>query len=170
MRITTSLYQSPLGILALKTDDIAITSILFTGFPKGPQLNNEEPEIKESDHPILKECARQLQEYFDGKRKRFDLPMEQTGSVFQQKVWAALLDIQYGKTISYMELSKRVGDVKATRAVGSSNGKNKISIIVPCHRVIGSNGSLTGYAGGLWRKQWLLEHEGKHENGIQTLF
>ena len=85
-------------------------------------------------------------------------------------MWEQLLKINYGKTISYLELSKRVGDAKAIRAVGTTNGKNQIAIIVPCHRVIGSDGSLTGYAGELWRKKWLLEHEGKYANGVQTLF
>ena len=112
----------------------------------------------------------QLQEYFDGKRTDFDLPLQQEGSAFQQSVWAVLNDISYGKTVSYLQLSKRIGNAKAIRAVGITNGKNAISIIVPCHRVIGSNGSLTGYGGGLWRKQWLPEHEAKFANGVQQLF
>ena len=109
-------------------------------------------------------------EYFDGQRIQFDLPLEQEGSIFQQKVWAALTTIPFGRTISYLELSKRIGNVKAIRAVGATNGNNSISIIVPCHRVIGSNGDLTGYSGDLWRKKWLLDHEGKYANGVQALF
>ena len=112
----------------------------------------------------------QLQEYFDGKRTDFDLPLQQEGSAFQQSVWAVLNDIPYGRTVSYLELSKRIGNAKAIRAVGITNGKNAISIIVPCHRVIGSNGSLTGYGGDLWRKQWLPEQEAKFANGVRQLF
>ena len=100
----------------------------------------------------------------------FDLPMNQKGTEFQQKVWAALLNIKAGNAISYLILSKRLGDVKAIRAVGTANGRNNISIIVPCHRVIGSNGTLVGYGGDVWRKQWLLEHEAKYTNGVQSLF
>lgn len=116
------------------------------------------------------ECERQLTAYFEGERKAFDLPFQQEGSAFQQQVWAELLHIPFGRTISYMELSKRIKNVKAIRAVGTANGSNAISIVVPCHRVIGSNGNLTGYSGDLWRKKWLLDHEGKFANGIQTLF
>jgi methylated-DNA-[protein]-cysteine S-methyltransferase len=96
--------------------------------------------------------------------------VHQPGTFFQQKVWGELLQIPYGKTISYLELSRRIGDEKAIRAVGSTNGKNRIAIIVPCHRVIGSDKSLTGYAGGVWRKKWLLQHEFKITHGILTLF
>ncbi|MDP2388101.1 MAG: methylated-DNA--[protein]-cysteine S-methyltransferase [Bacteroidota bacterium] len=105
------------------------------------------------------ECAKQLNEYFEGKRKTFDFPFAQTGTDFQQRVWKNLLDIPFGETTSYLELSKKIGDVKAIRAVGSANGKNNIAIVIPCHRVIGSNNKLVGYAGGLWRKEWLLKHE-----------
>ena len=101
----------------------------------------------------------QLQEYFEGKRTDFDLKLNPKGTEFQQKVWKSLLDIPYGKTVSYMDQTKKLGDVKAIRAVASANGKNPLWIVVPCHRVIGTNGSLTGYAGGLSRKKWLLEHE-----------
>jgi methylated-DNA-[protein]-cysteine S-methyltransferase len=101
----------------------------------------------------------QLDEYFSRKREAFTLPLDLKGTEFQKKVWAELLNIPFGKTVSYKELSIRLGDVKAIRAVAAANGANPVSIIVPCHRVIGSDGSPTGYAGGLWRKQWLLEHE-----------
>jgi methylated-DNA-[protein]-cysteine S-methyltransferase len=100
-----------------------------------------------------------MDEYFNGNRKTFDLPLDLQGTDFQKKVWLELQKIPFGKTISYKELSLRLGDIKAIRAVAAANGANPVSIIVPCHRVIGSNGSLTGYAGGLWRKQWLLDHE-----------
>jgi methylated-DNA-[protein]-cysteine S-methyltransferase len=111
-----------------------------------------------------------LLRYFNGQLTKFDLPLQQEGTAFQQKVWSELQLINYGKTISYLELSKRIENVKAIRAVGTANGCNAISIIVPCHRVIGSNGDLTGYSGDLWRKKWLLDHEAKWANGVQTLF
>ncbi|RYF79998.1 MAG: methylated-DNA--[protein]-cysteine S-methyltransferase [Chitinophagaceae bacterium] len=101
---------------------------------------------------------------------QFKLPIKQAGTTFQQQVWKALQDIGPGKTISYLKLSKQLGNAKAIRAVGTANGKNNIAIIVPCHRVIGSNGSLVGYSGELWRKQWLLQHEAKYLQGVQSLF
>ena len=107
----------------------------------------------------LEDAAYQLQEYFEGKRQNFTLELNPQGTDFQKRVWQALLEIPYGKTVSYLELSKTLGDVKAIRAVAAANGKNPLWIVVPCHRVIGSDGSLTGYAGGLHRKKWLLEHE-----------
>ena len=119
---------------------------------------------------LLHKCRQQLSEYFEGTRRKFDLPLQQNGTAFQQKIWLALTQIPFGQTISYMELSKRTGDTKAIRAVGTTNGKNQLSIVVPCHRVIGINGTLTGYSGGLWRKQWLLEHEAKIVHGLQMLF
>lgn len=109
-------------------------------------------------------------EYFNGKRLSFDIPIYQKGTDFQTKVWSQLLNINFGTTISYMTLAKRLGDPNCIRAAASCNGKNQICIIVPCHRVIGTNQSLVGYAGGLQRKRWLLEHENKIANGVQTLF
>lgn len=111
--------------------------------------------------PAILTAARQLDEYFAGERVVFDFPTGQKGSDFQQSVWQNLLDIPYGKTISYAQLSKRMNNPLAIRAIASANGRNSLWIVVPCHRVIGSDGSLTGYAGGLWRKQWLLEHEAR---------
>jgi methylated-DNA-[protein]-cysteine S-methyltransferase len=107
----------------------------------------------------LIETVTQLQDYFLGRRTEFTFKLNLQGTEFQKKVWQELLHIPYGKTCSYLDLSKKIGDVKAIRAVASANGKNPLWIVVPCHRVIGTNGSLTGYAGGLWRKKWLLEHE-----------
>jgi methylated-DNA-[protein]-cysteine S-methyltransferase len=114
--------------------------------------------------------VQQLQEFFNGERKEFTIPANQAGTAFQQRVWKELTSIPFGKTISYLTLSKRLGDANAIRAVAASNGKNKISIIVPCHRVVGSNQSLVGYAWGNHRKKWLLQHEAKWANGVQTLF
>jgi methylated-DNA-[protein]-cysteine S-methyltransferase len=145
----TAFIQTPLGIAKISGDEngISIISILTEG------------EITIKIPKILKEATQQLQEYFDRKRTQFTFKLNPNGTEFQQKVWQALLEIPYGKTCSYMDLSKKLGDVKAIRAVASANGKNPLWIVVPCHRVIGTDGSLTGYAGGLWRKKWLLEHE-----------
>jgi methylated-DNA-[protein]-cysteine S-methyltransferase len=112
----------------------------------------------------------QLIQYFAGQRRVFELPLAQEGTAFQQQVWNLLMGIPFGKTISYIQLAIQAGDPKSTRAVASANGRNNIAIIVPCHRVIGAKGELTGYAGGLPRKRWLLEHERKVAFGVQTLF
>ena len=145
----TAFINSPLGITKIVGDEngVAIISVLAEG------------EISKTIPKELKIAVAQLQEYFDGKRKDFDFKLNPKGTDFQQKVWQELLNIPFGKTISYLDLSKKLGDVKAIRAVASANGKNPLWIVVPCHRVIGTDGSLTGYAGGLWRKKWLLEHE-----------
>lgn len=154
----TAFIQSPLGITKIEGDEngIAVISVLSEG--------KETKKIPNS----LKEAVIQLQEYFEGKRTEFTFKLNPQGTEFQQKVWQELLNIPFGKTTSYMDLSKKLGDVKAIRAVASANGKNPLWIVVPCHRVIGSDGSLTGYAGGLWRKKWLLEHESPSQQ--QTLF
>lgn len=124
--------------------------------------------VSEAIPLILQEVVTQLNDYFEGKRTEFDVLLNPQGTNFQKKVWHGLLQIPYGKTMSYLELSKQLGDVKAIRAVASANGKNPLWIIIPCHRVIGTDGSLTGYAGGLWRKKWLLELE--NPSPQQTLF
>lgn len=159
MDIFTGYYSSPLGWLKIQSTDHGIVSVLFT----------EESERTGNEHQLVSACCQQLDQYFSGERKIFDLPLSQEGTVFQKKVWDLLYQIPYGRTISYMDLAKQYGDVKAIRAIASANGKNNLTIIVPCHRVIGSNRSLTGYAGGLWRKHWLLEHEGKFGSGVQQL-
>lgn len=133
-----------------------ITTLLDTDFAVG-------------DHPYHALLETQVNEYFAGTRKVFDLPLHLVGSEFQKKVWTGLLDIPFGKTRSYKEQSIFLGDEKAIRAVAGANGQNSIAIIVPCHRVIGSSGSLTGYGGGLRRKQWLLEHESKHSGRGQQM-
>ncbi|HUC81690.1 MAG TPA: methylated-DNA--[protein]-cysteine S-methyltransferase [Flavisolibacter sp.] len=161
MKTYTSYYASPLGYLKIQCSDEHVQAVVF--------MNDEVP-TENDDHKLLKICVGQLDDYFTGKRKEFELPLQQPGTPFQQKVWDLLLQIPFGKTISYNTLSKQYGDLKAIRAVASANGRNNLAIIVPCHRVIGSNQSLTGYAGGLWRKKWLLEHEAKHHAGVMTLF
>lgn len=115
--------------------------------------------LKAKTPECLQDCVVQLEEYFNGKRASFNLTVNPKGTKFQIKVWKSLLKINFGKTKSYLEQSKALGDIKAIRAVASANGKNPIWIIIPCHRVISSDGSLTGYAGGIWRKKWLLAHE-----------
>jgi methylated-DNA-[protein]-cysteine S-methyltransferase len=145
-----SYLQSPVGTLQIGSENGAISRIHF--------LDEEIPGNILPD-PVHQLCVEQLREYFAETRKTFDFPMAQKGTDFRQRVWAELLNIPFGETISYLELSRRIGDVKAIRAVGSANGKNNIAIAVPCHRVIGSGNKLTGYAGGLWRKDWLLQHE-----------
>lgn len=154
----TSYISTPVGNLQLQCNDEGITKVSFW----------EEAISSADEHPLLSMCRRELEEYFAGQRKDFSIPLQLNGTTFQTRVWTALQNISYGKTVSYMDLSKTLGDIKAIRAVGTANGRNKIAIIVPCHRVIGSNSSLTGYAGGLWRKQWLLEHEAKYHSGVQT--
>ena len=170
MPIQISFFNSPIGILEIKASNEFIHSLQFNSTLKNPGTAVNREIEEQHNHPIMVECERQLTAYFEGERKAFDLPFQQEGSAFQQQVWAELLHIPFGRTISYMELSKRIKNVKAIRAVGTANGSNAISIVVPCHRVIGSNGDLTGYSGDLWRKKWLLDHEGKFANGIQTLF
>ncbi|KJD31263.1 cysteine methyltransferase [Tamlana nanhaiensis] len=153
------IISSPLGFTKIEGDVNGITSIIV--------LNSEE---KPTDiiPEVLEDCTIQLNEYFNGTRKQFSLKLNPKGTDFQQNVWNELINIPYGKTTSYLELAKQLGDVKAIRAVANANGKNPLWIVVPCHRVIGSDGSLTGYAGGLHRKQWLLNHESPFKQ--QTLF
>jgi len=145
-------YRSPLGWIEIQASNDAVTSLVFCDERKNNECN---------DSAILKECVRQLDEYFAGRLTKFDLPVKQEGTEFQQNVWNALMDIPFGKTASYGDVAKALNHPKAVRAVGAANGKNKIGIVVPCHRVIGADGSLTGYAGGLNRKKWLLTHETK---------
>jgi methylated-DNA-[protein]-cysteine S-methyltransferase len=145
-----AIINTPLGITEIQGDENGISKIY---------IRNEDVKITSKIPSELKEAAIQLQEYFEGKRTHFTFLLHPSGTEFQKKVWQELLNIPFGKTCSYLELSKKLGDVKAIRAVAAANGKNPLWIVVPCHRVIGANGSLTGYAGGLWRKKWLLEHE-----------
>ncbi len=163
-------YPSPLGIIEINELDGAIVSIGFINSIKGRKVNEAEIECNASSNKVLLDCAKQLEEYFAGSRKIFNLTHLQKGTPFQASVWNELLEIPYGQTISYLTLSKRLGNTKAIRAVGTANGKNALGIVIPCHRVIGSDGSLIGYAGDLWRKKWLLEHEAKYAHGVQSLF
>jgi methylated-DNA-[protein]-cysteine S-methyltransferase len=170
MNIEISYYDSPIGAIEIRSAGNVITDILFVNSWKGAKVNESEISFTKPTSPIINKCIKELDEYFAGKRKVFTFNINQSGTAFQQKVWKELVNIPYGRTISYLELSKRIGDTKAIRAVGTANGNNSICIVVPCHRVIGSNGDLVGYGGELWRKKWLLELEGKYANGVQTLF
>ena len=145
-----SYYDSPLGVIELTATENGISSLYF--------VEKKQKDI--TSNKILEDCVKQLEEYFQNKRKDFSLPLDMQGTEFQKKVWKELLNIPFGKTISYLQLAKRLGDEKSIRAVGGANGKNSVSIIVPCHRVIGANGTLVGYGGGLDKKKWLLEFEG----------
>lgn len=147
---------SPIGELLLFGNGHALQGLYLESRDVWPQ---KQPDWRWDEAPF-KAAIAQLHEYFDRRRTVFDLPLAPVGTPFQQRVWTALLDIPHGVTISYGELATRLGDPKASRAVGLANGRNPISIVIPCHRVIGANGNLTGYGGGLDRKEWLLRHEG----------
>ena len=153
-------FESPLGILIIKSDGQAVTEISFS----------EEVQEIQNSCAVLESCRQQLSDYFAGKLVSFDLPLNPEGTAFQQKVWAELIKIPYGETITYMELAIRLGDTKAIRAVGTANGKNPLAILIPCHRVIGAGNKLTGYAGGIWRKKALLELEMKYSVRKDLLF
>lgn len=159
MLLSHCIYPSPLGNLYISATDESITGLSFY-----------DPEKPVSSSETTQKCCEQLDEYFEGKRKTFDIKITQAGTDFQQKVWEKLMNVSYGKIATYQQLSKEIGNVKAIRAVGNANGKNNIAIIVPCHRIIGSNGNLVGYAGNIWRKSWLLKHEAKWTYGVQELF
>jgi methylated-DNA-[protein]-cysteine S-methyltransferase len=148
MRLTTHI-KTPLGIAKIEGDENGISVI---------SINTEET-VTSKVPEVLQEAVTQLNDYFLGNRKDFTFKLNPQGTEFQHKVWQELLKIPFGKTINYLDLAKKLGDAKVIRAAASANGKNPIWIVVPCHRVIGTDGSLTGYAGGLWRKKWLLEHE-----------
>ncbi len=153
--------SSPVGRITLVADDTALISLTWgDDFQKSDE--NFYQQDKKGQHPILVKAQDQLKEYFAGKRKFFDLPLDTQGTDFQKSVWSELLNIPYGKYISYGEQAKRLGRPKAQRAVGAANGKNPIGIIIPCHRVLGSSGCLTGFAAGLKVKRKLLELEGVH--------
>jgi methylated-DNA-[protein]-cysteine S-methyltransferase len=152
------IVDSPVGRLLLVAENEQLVQLHFE--------NEDLPIGPGSKDPVLSATSKQLVEYFAGRRKSFELPMEMKGTDFERSVWKALLEIPFGETVSYGEIARRIGNPKSVRAVGRANGKNPIAIIVPCHRVIGSDGSLTGYGGGEPRKRWLLDHE----SGDRRLF
>lgn len=147
--------DSPIGAITLIADEDALVEVRF---PNAPSVSEDEVQPAD-DHPVLQLAVTQLDEYFEGRRTEFDVPLHPRGTAFQLAAWEALRTIPYGKTVSYGEQAKRLGDAGKARAVGAANGRNPIPIIVPCHRVVGSNGHLTGFGGGIESKSWLLEHE-----------
>lgn len=151
-------YDSPLGTMLLAATDQGLAGVWFVGQRHGPDSSGWH---EDADHPVLRETVAQLRAYFAGERTRFDLPLDLlAGTPFQQSVWQALLAIPRGGTTSYAQLARQVGKPQAARAIGAAVGRNPVSIIVPCHRVLGTGGSLTGYAGGVERKAALLKLEG----------
>lgn len=153
MNLEEVYIQSPVGIIQITGNEKGICSITY------PDEGIQSERVPD----CLLECVQQLEEYFAGTRKQFTVLINPDGTDFQLKVWSQLLTIPYAKTISYLDLALLTGSKYNTRAVGNANGKNKLNIIVPCHRVIGASGKLTGYGGGLWRKEWLLKHEKSHQ-------
>ena len=151
-------YNSPIGTIRLASDGEAITGLHFMEPENGTDINSSDS----GPMPIFAQCIKELDEYFGGTRKEFTVKTKNTGTDFMERCWRYLLTIPYGSTCTYAEEAAGINNPKAVRAVGSANGKNNISIIYPCHRVIGKGGKLTGYSGGIWRKEWLLEHEKGH--------
>lgn len=160
-QLFNSYLYNELGTLQISGNQTSITAIKFTD-------NNTLADTLENE--VTQQCKQELQEYFEGKRQIFSVPLQFYGTSFQNKVWETLMRINYGSTLSYLALAKRLGNVKSIRAAASANSKNPIAIIVPCHRVIGSGGKLVGYAGGLWRKQKLLELEQQISGSYRTIF
>jgi methylated-DNA-[protein]-cysteine S-methyltransferase len=151
-------FESPIGKLFLSADGEAVTG-LYMDVPDMPLAASTDRSHQAIAAPLAA-AAVQLEQYFAGVRRDFDLPLSLAGTPFQREVWHALTEIPYGETVSYGELARRIGNPRGSRAVGRANNRNPVSIVVPCHRVIGADGSLTGYGGGLERKRWLLAHEG----------
>ncbi len=150
-------YASPIGELTLVASDTGLQGVWWPEDVRAPDLGERDP-----DHPILLQATRELDEYFAGRRTQFDVPLDPAGTDFQRAAWDVLRTIPYAQTISYGEQARRLGDPAKARAVGAANGRNPISIIVPCHRVVGSSGALTGFAGGVDTKGWLLDFERAH--------
>ena len=159
MKLAFIEMASPVGLLKLVAHETALVAVLWEN--ENPKRVRLAELVEQADHPVLLETKKQLTEYFAGKRQQFDLPLDFAGTEFQHKVWQALLSIPFGETRSYRDIAEQIGNVKAVRAVGAANGKNPISIIAPCHRVVGTNGKLVGFAGGLDNKDILLRLE-KH--------
>jgi methylated-DNA-[protein]-cysteine S-methyltransferase len=156
-------YESPIGRLLLTSDGNALTGLYMETSRKAQDTGGW---LQDGRSAPLTAALRQLEEYFAGSRRAFDLPLRLEGTAFQQRVWRELCEIPYGETWSYGQLAQRIGNPTGSRAVGLANGRNPVSILVPCHRVIGADGSLTGYGGGLERKRWLLAHEGVISPGL----
>ncbi len=157
-------YDSAVGMLEIIGTTEVIKEINFVD---ADQLNKSD---QTDTTPIIEQCIQQLGEYFKGERKEFSLTLDPDGTEFQRSVWQYLLNIPFGQTASYLDVAKGIGNEKAVRAVGAANGQNPLVVVVPCHRIIGSNGKLVGYSGGMWRKKWLLKHEGLLQEEQLLLF
>ena len=155
-------YDSPVGTLRLVADDHALVAVLWSDEPEGRVRFGQEPNDVTTPSEVLIRTRTQLDEYFAGARTSFELPLEPVGTEFQLEVWGSLADIPYGETSTYAKQAAAIGRPRAVRAVGAANGRNPISIVLPCHRVVGADGKLTGFAGGLGAKRWLLDHEATH--------
>lgn len=160
-KLYSKTINSPIGYLEITSDETSLISISFV---------TEEKNTKLDEPLILTKTIQQLYEYFAGTRKEFDLEIHPSGTEFQQKVWQEVKKIPFGETTSYLSIAVKTGSPKNTRAVGLANGKNPIPIVIPCHRIVGKNGKLTGYAGGLDKKKWLILHELKHSKSKGMLF
>ncbi len=163
----TACYSSEIGLLEIVATEQHLKSVLFVD---RESVSDDVIAAQMDGPPPITTCLAQLDEYFRGERRDFTLSLDPEGTDFQKAVWQQLLAIPYGQTVSYLDIARQMGQEKAVRAVGAANGQNPIVIIVPCHRVIGSNGQLTGYGGGLWRKAWLLGHEKKFHSQQMSLF
>ncbi|MBK6764089.1 MAG: methylated-DNA--[protein]-cysteine S-methyltransferase [Micrococcales bacterium] len=150
-------YKSPIGTLTLVANDAGLRAVWWPDDPRATLTGEDDP-----DHPVLRQAVEELDEYFAGLRTTFDVPLDPVGTDFQLAAWDILRGIPYGRTITYGEQATRLGDPRKARAVGAANGRNPLSIVVPCHRVVGSTGTLTGFAGGIDTKQWLLDFERAH--------
>jgi methylated-DNA-[protein]-cysteine S-methyltransferase len=158
-------YQSEIGLLEIVGTSKTINTIDFI------EAEEKSENLAEIDMPpMIVDCLTQLDEYFRGERQTFSFNLDPEGTEFQKVVWRQVTTIPYGQTASYLDIARLIGNEKAVRAVGAANGQNKIVIVIPCHRVVGSDGKLTGYGGGLWRKAWLLNHERRFSSGQMTLF
>tara|TARA_R110002072_G_scaffold125612_10_gene261852 strand:+ start:552 stop:1040 length:489 start_codon:yes stop_codon:yes gene_type:complete len=162
--MASSLLDTALGKLFIEVENDAIRQIQFL------EEEEEIPALENEDHPLILETKHQIKAYFNLQLRDFNLKLNPKGSEFQSRVWDSLLTIPFGKTLSYSEIAKNLGDPNYVRAVGNANGKNPIALVIPCHRIIGSTGNLVGYAGGLWRKKWLLDFEGEQISGQGKLF
>jgi len=151
---TKGFYKSPIGYLEIRTSNNVLNEIIFLDSESEENVN-----ITETNDNFLNKVFSQLDEYFSGKRKEFDIEVAANGTEFQNNVWQKLIEIPYGETTSYIDIAKKINNPKASRAIGNANNKNHIPVIIPCHRVIGKNGKMVGYAGGLSKKEWLLNHE-----------
>jgi methylated-DNA-[protein]-cysteine S-methyltransferase len=161
MSLKTKTMASPVGELRIVATDDAVVAVLWPDEREGRVRFDDEPEVTH-DHQVIDETIAQLSQYFAGKRQTFDVPLDLRGTEFQQEVWRSLADIPFGETSTYGKQAANIGRPRAIRAVGSANGRNPLSIVLPCHRIVGADGKLTGFAGGLDTKRWLLDHEANH--------